>query len=309
MPTPTHNAASRESDLPTPAELCLLAEQAARVGGTIARDAFGNSPRVSLKPDQSEVTEADIAAERAIFDFISSLRPRDAFLGEESCESVERKSAHAAANSVGAISLSSRVVNDDQDPQSVTWIIDPIDGTRNFIRNMPLFACSVAALRAGSPIAGAIFEPIHDTLYSAHQGGGLRINGKPHMLALDPRSLDADARRKLYIGIPSAHRPATAALVSHAFDNHIVRNFGSVALHLALVALGHLDAAIVGNAKLWDIAAGCLLVTESGGIVAAPDDAPLFPIEPCALAGEELPLLAATRPAYARLRSELSSRT
>lgn len=309
MPTPTHNAESRESDLPTPAELCLLAEQAARVGGTIARNAFGSSLQVRMKADQSEVTEADIVAERAIVDCIRSLRPRDAFLGEESCESAERKPPNAAPDSVGAIPLSSQVVNADHDLQLVTWIIDPIDGTRNFIRNMPLFACSVAALRAGTPIAGAIFEPIHDTLYSAHRGGGLRINGKPHVLTSDPRSPDADARRKLFIGIPSAHRPATAALVSHALDNHIVRNFGSVALHLALVALGHLDAAIVGNAKLWDIAAGCLLVVESGGIAAAPDDAPLFPIEPRALAGEELPLLAATRAAYARLRSELSSRT
>lgn len=284
-----------------PPDLRVLAEQAARVGGTVARDAFGQTQKVRLKADQSEVTEADVAAQRAIIDYVRARRPRDRFLGEESTDNSAAVPASAGAMPAPSGDSGADVFD------AVTWIIDPIDGTRNFIRQMPLFACSVAALRAGIPIAGAIFEPIPDVMYSARRGGGLCVNGKPYQPTPDERQSATDAERKLYVGIPSSRRDATKPLVLHAIENHVVRNFGSIALHLALVALGHLDAVVVGNAKLWDIAAGCLLVEESGGLVTAPAGAPLFPIDLARYTGEEIPILAATQAAYERLQRELSN--
>ena len=286
--------------VPAPKDLRLLAEQAARVGGAVARQAFGRRQKVSIKSDQSEVTEIDVAAERAIVEFIRAARPHDVFLGEESLESGKSSAVDSSPAPASIATL------DATDATTVAWIIDPIDGTRNYIRHMPLFTCSVAALRAGVPVAGAIFEPIQDTLYSAQQGGGLRVNGKPFRSPIAQPSAPGDEQRKLYVGIPSARRAATKPLVLHAIDNHIVRNFGSVALHLALVALGHLDAVVVGNAKLWDIAAGCLLVEEAGGRVTAPDGAPLFPVDLPRYNGAEIPLIAATKVAYERLLRELA---
>ena len=278
------------SDMET---LRALAEQAAGIGGAVAREAFGRPLQVSLKSDQSEVTEIDVAAEKAIIDFIRNARPADGFLGEESLEN-QATAASPVDDPLITPGLS-----------GITWIIDPIDGTRNFIRNMPLFACSVAAMHNGVPIAGAIFEPIQDVMYSARRGGELNLNRQP----FSPDNLDRlsanDANRKLYVGIPSARREATKPLVLHVIENHVVRNFGSVALHLALAALGHLDAVVVGNAKLWDIAAGCLLVEATGGLVTAPDGAPLFPIDLTRYGGEEMPLLAGSETACKRLQQEL----
>jgi len=265
-----------------------LAEAAARVGGEVAREAFGRRQVVSLKPDRSEVTEVDFAAQRAIVDYLRARRPDDAFVGEES-EDVER----------GPATVPSDV--------ETWWIIDPIDGTRNYIRGVPSFSCSVAAMRGGLPVAGAVYEPIADLMYSAAAGGGARINGrrvKVHGCDADP---PAAAPEKLLVAVPSARREATRALVSLVVERHVVRNYGSVALHLAMVAAGQLDAAAAGNPKLWDIAAGLLLVTEAGGVVSSPSGAPILPIDPGAGVGRELPVLAGSRAAHARLLRELGA--
>jgi myo-inositol-1(or 4)-monophosphatase len=293
--------AAHAIELAEPNALRVLAEQAARVGGALAREAFGRRQTVRLKSDQSEVTDVDVAAEKAIIDFIRAARPRDRFLGEESAESDA-----ADASPAGETPALPRR-SEPAAPDSVAWIIDPIDGTRNFIRHMPLFACSIAAMHAGAPVAGAIFEPIQDTMYSAHRGGGLHLNGRPFQPAPDQRLSAGDPQRKLFVGIPSARRESTTPLVLHAIENHVVRNFGSIALHLALVALEHLDAAVVSNAKLWDIAAGCLLVQESSGLVTGPAGEPLFPIDLPRYRGEEIQLLAGTAEAYTRLRRELAA--
>ena len=262
----------------TPPELRDLAEAAARVGGNLARQHFGHPLRVVLKADQSEVTDVDIAAEQAIIATIRAQRPADIFIGEESF--TDALPADSAAS------------------DSIYWVIDPIDGTRNYIRTMPLFTCSVAAMRGGRPIAGAVFDPIQETMYSAAAGEGLLVNGQHQRLTA---AVTKKPGEKLYIGIPSARREATNSLVFRAINEHVVRNFGSVAFHLALTAIGHLDATVVGNAKLWDIAAGCLLVSEGGGVVSTPAGEPLFPIVITNYVGDEIPLLAGDPLSYARL--------
>ncbi len=282
--------AGRPEPLPAAAAEALrrLAESAARVGGAVAREAFGRTQVVSLKGDRSEVTEIDIAAQRAIVAHLRAQRPDDAFVGEESAEADSGPSAAP--------------------PDSeIWWIIDPIDGTRNYIRGVPSFSCSVAAMRGGVPVAGAVYEPIADLMYTAALGGGARINGRPaavHGCDADPPAAPPD---KLLVAVPSARREATRRLVSLVVERHVVRNYGSVALHLAMVAAGQLDAAAAGNPKLWDIAAGLLLVTEAGGVVTAPDGAAILPLDPAAGVGRELPVLAGSRAAHARLLRELAA--
>lgn len=130
------------------ADLRQLAEIAARAGGAVSREAFGRRVSVSLKSDASEVTEIDVAAEKAVFSTIRAARPDDALIGEESVKSEM-----------------------DAPKSGISWIVDPIDGTRNFIRGVPSFtACSVAAMCDGWPIIGVIYEPIGERIYTAVRG-------------------------------------------------------------------------------------------------------------------------------------------
>jgi myo-inositol-1(or 4)-monophosphatase len=274
---------------PLPEELLELAESAARIGGDLARASFGQPQRVTLKGDRSEVTEVDLAVERTIGAHIHALRPHDTFIGEEA---VAARHERTGAGHLSAI----------RNPQSaICWVIDPIDGTRNYIRNLPWFTCSVAAMQRGEPVAGAIFDPMRNVMYSAPRAGGMRVDGRP----VSPSDASTESvygpRAKLIIGIPSARRKATRALVLHALEHHVVRNFGSAALHLALTALGQLDLALAGNVKLWDIAAGCLLVEEAGGVVTSPAGAPIFPLDVSRYGGETIPVIAGSSLAHARL--------
>jgi len=183
-------------------------------------------------------------------------------------------------------------------------LIDPIDGTRNYIRDIPIFVCSVAAMRGGEPVAGAIYDPVQKVMYSAARGQGVLINRR----RITPRGARFDKlygpRAKLFVGIPSARRLATQRLVLCAVQRHVVRNFGSAALHLALAASGQLDAVVLGNGRLRDIAAGSLMITEAGGVITSPDSTSLCPMDVSRYTGQETPILAGNPRAHARLLRE-----
>jgi myo-inositol-1(or 4)-monophosphatase len=275
---------ARPAEAPLIEPLRRLAEHAAWIGGECARRAFGRRTRVRYKPDQSEVTAADLAAQRGILRFLRRRRPGDCFLGEEGVvRAAPRRSA--------------------VDPESaVWWIVDPLDGTRNFVRGLGAFACSVAALRHGRPIAGAIYEPLRETLYSAGLRLGATRNGRPLRRIAARTTVEKSATRRLLIAVPSVRDKPGAALVRRAFDQHIVRNFGAAALHLAMVADGALDAAIMNQCKLWDISAGAALLREVGAELVDLDGAPVFPLAPDDYAGANIPCVAAGRGALRRLK-------
>lgn len=232
-----------------------LADDAAREGGRVASAAFGAALRVERKSDGSEVTQADRDAQAAIIRHIRTARPHDRFLGEED----------AAPE-----------VDTPVRPDTIWWIIDPIDGTRNFIRGVPLFACSVAACSSSEPLAGAIYWPPQDTLYSAGLGLGATCDG----IALRPLNAAAppDGRSgRPVVGVPSAMNDEIRSIALEWIERGVVRNLGSTALHLALVATGGMDAALCSDSKLWDIAAGWIMIRELGGFITAPDGSPIFP--------------------------------
>ncbi|MBI5865409.1 MAG: inositol monophosphatase [Planctomycetes bacterium] len=255
-----------------------LADAAARLGGELARASFGGGISVRLKADASEVSEIDVAVERAVFAHLHAARPDDDFLGEEGVafEHFSAGSARRSARSSG-----------------ISWVIDPIDGTRNYIRGVPLFACSVAALQAGMPVAGAIYDPMTDMLFSAGAGRGALRNGRllPRLSSTD-EATTAVRNRTPIVAIPSAWRQESDALVRQIVRNCVIRSLGSATLHLVQVASGGIDATLMNNCKLWDIAAGALIVSECGGFVGRPDGAPLFPADADALSGGETPTLA-----------------
>lgn len=257
-----------------------LAESAARAGGAVVREAFGRRVAVSLKSDASEVSEIDIAAEIAVFAYLQKERPDDAFIGEES---------NSSAAGGGRV------------PQ-VAWIVDPIDGTRNFIRGVPLFATSVAAMIDGTPVAGAIYEPMGDRLYAARAGAGATCNGKTIRLKSSPNSEATVRNPTLVVAIPSAWRAHSSRQVEWLLKNTIVRSLGCATLHLVHVATGGIDATLMNNCKLWDIAAGWRIATEAGATVTRPDGGPLFPTSVHHQAAIDMPLLAGAPAAHAELR-------
>lgn len=247
-----------------------IAVRAARIGGAVALRSFGSRIDVRLKNDRSEVTEVDEAAQAAIIDAIRRERPDDAFIAEEKLIRLDAG------------------VDDDR----VVWVIDPLDGTRNYVRGIPHFACSVGAIIAGVPVAGAIYEPLRDRLYAAAASGELEIDGvvAPRRDATSPRR---GLNPKLVVALPSSPSGPVGELSRRWLDRYVCRCFGATALHLAWVAAGELDAALCDNARLWDIAAGCALLAAAGCPVTAFAGAPLFPRDIGAYRGEELPLIAA----------------
>ncbi|MBW7906039.1 MAG: inositol monophosphatase [Phycisphaerae bacterium] len=262
---------------PTPAasDLRRLAEQAARFGGEVALAAFGREHAVRLKHDHSEVTDIDVAAERAVVGLLRAARPGDGFITEE----------HPPAPS----------------SSGVWWIVDPIDGTRNFIRGIPCFGCSVAAMVDGWPVAGAIYDPVAPAMYSVDRESGAWLDDAPLRLAAAPEPAAAGAKPKLLVAIPSARHARTHAIVLRWIDELVIRNFGAATTHLAMVAAGRLDAALLTNSRLWDIAAGWAIVKGAGGEMTTPEGAAHFPIDTAAYRDAEMPALAASRAAHAQL--------
>jgi myo-inositol-1(or 4)-monophosphatase len=263
--------------------LRLIAEEAARAGGQTAQRYFRSVSGIRLKKDHSEVSEADDAAQAAVIDVIRKHRPDDAFIAEETLALAPPAPAPAG--------------------DCLCWVIDPLDGTRNFIRQLPAYTCSVAVMFAGHPLAGAIYDPQQDTMYAAGRDVGLFLNGTQQVAGTAARPRPEGLNPRPLVGLPST--PAgPAARLAHAWvDRFVSRSLGSTALHLALVATGALDGMLADNAKLWDIAAGCVLVTAAGGQVSRPDGTPLFPIDVAAYQGTDLPTIAATATAYTHLMS------
>jgi myo-inositol-1(or 4)-monophosphatase len=280
--------ARAESDAPPVGaeELRALAVAAARAGGEVAQRYFRTPLHVRFKPDQSEVSEADEAAQAAIVALLCGARPHDAFIAEETLHAPDGQD------------LPRRPTGDE-----LCWVIDPIDGTRNFVRGIAHFACSVGVLHAGTPVAGAIFDPVRDVMYSGSVAEGFWINH-----ALQPQADGADGRVAVagvgrpVVGIPSTPAQPYASLAHEWLERYVCRNFGSTALHLAMVATGELDGMLADNPRLWDVAAGYVLVRAAGGRMTTPAGAEQFPLDLRAYAGEMMPTLAGTREGYGRLR-------
>ncbi len=250
------------------AELRRIAEGAARAGGEYALNAFGGPIFIKVKDDASDVSDIDLLVEQNIIERIRAERGGDAFIGEEGMAG--RQDLRGAR---------------------VTWVIDPIDGTRNFIRGVPLFTCSVAAMVDGWPVAGAVYDPVSRTMFAASWGGGAERNGE----RLEPPPAEAAGRGRVLqpvMAIPSAWREEGRTIVLSAIERSIVRSLGCATLHIVHVASGGFDAAYLNNCKLWDIAAAWLVLAESGGVATRPDGSALFPVDVARYAGQELPLFA-----------------
>jgi myo-inositol-1(or 4)-monophosphatase len=219
-----------------------------KAGRKLVRD-FGevSELQVSRKGPADFVSAADLKAEQTLFEELSKVRPGYGFLGEE------------------------RGMIEGTD-KTHRWIADPLDGTTNFLHGIPHFAVNLALEREGVIVAGVTHNPVTNDTYWAEKGKGAFLNSEKRLRVAARRQLDESI---LATGIPFAGRPGHAAFLKelHQVSQRVagVRRFGAASLDLAWVAAGRFDGFWERNLGPWDMAAGVLLVLESGGTVALAD--------------------------------------
>jgi len=225
---------------PNSASLRLLAEQVARSAGEAIRKAKDDSLQVDSAEQHDIKLELDRRIQEQIRREIIAAYPEHGFLGEE---------GGAAAN-LG----------------QHEWVVDPIDGTVNLFYGIPHYAVSVACRLYGRALAGAIYDPNRDEMFSTHAGGGSTCNGKKIQVAKRLKLEEA----VIALGFSKGKATIDKCLELYQFYGGRVRKMramGSAALDLAYVAAGRLDAYIEQGVSIWDVAAGALLVEEAGGQV------------------------------------------
>jgi myo-inositol-1(or 4)-monophosphatase len=209
-----------------------------REAGRIAMGFHGKNPKVWNKPDGTVVTEADIAVDGFLKTTIRKARPDDGWLSEETKDTPERLS------------------------KSRLWIADPIDGTRAFNDATRFWGIGLALTENGSPIASGIYCPVDDVMYHAVKGGGAFRN--------DVRLTSPENQGHVIVPRVAAARVEALGLATQ------ISSSWPMLLRFALIAEGHNPAAVsIGPKQDWDLAAGVLLVTESGGVVTTQTGAPL----------------------------------
>jgi myo-inositol-1(or 4)-monophosphatase len=227
-----------------PAELERIAASTARSAATLVSAAYGRPDPVGHKSSPTDVvTQTDLHAEDLVRRLLKEETPAAGVLGEEGGETAP-----------GA---------------RLQWVIDPLDGTVNFLYGVPLFAVSIAAALDGEVVAGAVVDVLRNELFSAHLGGGARRDGAPICVsscaslpdALVATGFSYQAELRSLQG-EVAHR-----LLGRARD---LRCFGSAALHLCWVACARMDGYFQRDTEIWDRAAGALIADEAGARVELP---------------------------------------
>ena len=215
-------------------ELTILSQAMSEAGREALRLATAGF-ETFIKPDQSPVTSADLAVNHILHERLSTTFPEDGWLSEETAD------------------------NEDRLSRKRVWIVDPIDGTRSFVRGLPEFCLSVALVENGVPTVAAIFNPATGEFFSAIRGRGVRVQR-----LLDPAQ-------------PAFTSPERPVALVNPWELRVgrlqglqpylhCRPIGSIAYALALVASGQADAVVtLAGGNEWDVAAGVLLVEESGG--------------------------------------------
>ena len=223
--------------------LNVMVQAAVKAGRSLSRD-FGEvqNLQVSMKGPGDYVSAADKKAEQIIYTELAKARPGYAFLMEER----------------GAV---------EGDDAEHRWIVDPLDGTTNFLHGIPMFSISIGLERQGQIVAGVIYNPAMDELYTAERGGGAFMNDR--RLRVAARSKLSDA--VIGTGVPHLgrghHGNYLVELRNVMGEVSGIRRMGSAALDLAYVAAGRMDGFWEHGLQPWDLAAGVILIREAGGFV------------------------------------------
>jgi len=226
-------------------ELQAALDAAARAAD-IARSLYQRNLDVQIKADKSPVTEADVRCENAIREILEARFPNYGFFGEET-------------------------LSRGLDAENV-WLVDPIDGTKAFVREYPMFSTQIALLRRGEIVLGVSSAPVYGELAFAERGHGAYLNGKPIRVSqiadVESAALSAGNLKSLASGPQWNRYGGLVARVNR------IRGYGDF-LHYHLLAAGKIDAVIETDVNILDIAAACAIVSEAGGHFTQLDGAPV----------------------------------
>jgi myo-inositol-1(or 4)-monophosphatase len=222
-----------------------VCEEAARVGGAVVQDWVGKF-EIRKKGYTDLVTQADVASQEAVRKTVLGAFPTHSLLGEENTPE-----------------------NASQKRTEFRWIVDPLDGTTNYAHGVPHYAVSLALEQNGDLLVGTVFDPVHNECFTAAKGEGAWLNGKPLHVSEVTEMSEALAAS----GFPYDVKPESPDLVMFLemmFRCQAIRRTGSSALNLCYVAAGRFDLFWSYATKVWDAAAGALIVREAGGVVTSP---------------------------------------
>ena len=260
----------------------------ARSAGAVAREHYGRVERLTkthAMTSNEAVTEGDRATQRHVVAALRDRFPDDGIIGEES-------------------ETGESITADLRDPMARHWVIDPIDGTNNYIGGLGVFAVCVGLLDQGRPVLGVVYDVTRDIAYHAAEGEGAWANDRPikaltgplgdsSILMLTSNLLDKDGRCPKYAGRWIAQ------------TNWKVRMLGSAAIEAVYVAAGVAHGAVTVNGKLWDCVAPAAIVLEAGGVLTALDGRQLFPFDLNDYTGAKVPYLAAGKAAHPVLLGQI----
>src|SRR6516162_4423664 len=207
------------------------------------------------------VTDADLASQRTLHDYLHARFPDHAFLGEEEGASKTRPAPDAPP----------------------TWIVDPLDGTTNYVHDCPMYCVSVGLQVAGDLVVGVVLDPRHDELFAAAKGQGAWLGSRRLQTSQTVRLEEA----LLATGFPPDLRGQERTLDwwrYFSLRTRSLRRTGSTALNLAYLAAGRFDGYWAFDNHVWDVAGGVVLVREAGGVITNVDGTPFDPYTPDAVA-------------------------
>ena len=236
---------------PSPADLLAVAAAASRAAGAVLVERLGRPTSITSKNDRtSVVTDVDVEAQAEIERVVSGHFPHHSIRGEEGSGGAESG--------------------------PLTWLVDPVDGTSNFAHGVPMACTSIAVSDDDGVVAGVIFDPFREELFTAVRGGGAWLG--PDRLHVSATA--ALEHALVCTGVQSDDPEAVAAfgrrIVTLISQCRAVRSLGSPALCLAYVAAGRIDAFLEADSTYaWDVGAGSLLITEAGGRIEDLDGGPL----------------------------------
>jgi myo-inositol-1(or 4)-monophosphatase len=245
-------------------------QDVARGAGRIIMDKYATVKSTRQKSSPGDiVTEVDLASEEYIVSRVTKKCPDAGILSEE----------------CGSLS---------EDKGGGVWVIDPIDGTRNYVVGIPMFCVSIGIMKNGRAEVGAIYDPVHDEMFFARPGAGATLNGERFTTSTDTTLEDT------LINVSwMRHRKDRHLFIEYierlSNDTSYFRRFGSAALALAYVACGRLHGYIQSGVKAWDVCAGIAICEQAGAVVTD------FGNKPVDLTQRELEILAANSPIHAQL--------
>jgi len=251
-------------------EYLKICEEAARAGGVVLQEKLGQVTAREKAPADL-VTEADLAAQQAIRRILLEAFPDHGFLGEETAQTIVPCG-----------------------PDEYRWIVDPLDGTTNYVHGVPFFSVSIGLQHGSEPVLGVVFHPMAEECFTAEAGKGAWLNGHPIHTSSVTEPKDALGAVGLPPGV-AGEDSDVKAFVKTLPHCQALRRTGSAALNLCYIGCGRFDAGWCFSTKIWDVAAGVLIIREAGGMVTSPEGTPFDLLQGRFLAAANEPLHLAFR--------------